>query len=174
MFYAQGGAAHCHSLARIHGIETFLEEFRVLEHARRMFTVAFTHETALRKDLVHSAMLTLDAQQRYAEAVDRVQAWVATAANPKASLQVLGLIDRCWERRAELELADVLQQLDRVEGVIRNTHARLLTVCALAMDETGVHRLGRVFKAAGFSSVKVKSLTAPGDGVLLGWDLLAA
>ncbi len=174
MFYAQGGAAHRHSQERIRGIEAFLEEFRVLEHARRMFSVAFTHETALRKDLVHSAMLTLDAQQRYAEAAAGVRAGSGTAANPKAALQVLGLIDRCWEHRAGLSLAEVLQRLDRVEAAIRHTHARLSAVCALAVDETGVHRLGRVFRAAGFGNVKVKSLTAPVDGALLGWDLLAA
>ena len=174
MFYAEGGASHRHSLDRIRGIETFLEEFRLLEHARRMFSVAFTQETALRKDPVHAAMQALDAQQRYAEAAARVRAWAPTAANSKASLQVLSLIEGCWQRRAGLRLADVLQRLDRVEAAIRNTHARLSAVCTLAVDETSVHRLSRLFKAAGFSSVKVKSLTTPGDGVFLGWDLLAA
>ena len=103
-----------------------------------------------------------------------MRAWVTGAANPRASLQVLGLIDHCWGHRAELTLADVLQRLDRMEATIRPTYARLRSVCALAVDQTGVYRFGRVFKAASFSNVKVRSLAVRSDGVLLGWDPLAA
>lgn len=37
-----------------------------------------------------------------------------------------------------------------------------------------MRRIGRMFKALGFKDVKVKRLTAPDDGAVIGWDLVAA
>jgi hypothetical protein len=87
---------------------------------------------------------------------------------------VLALIACCWERRHSMRLKDILGRLDRVEQRLRATQVRMRAICALAVDETRMHRIGRLFKASGFKDVKVKALVAPNDGAVIGWDLIAA
>lgn len=174
MFHALHGATYESCKGRIKAIDAFLDDLRILEHARNMFMVAFTQDTALKRDPVHAAMLALGAQQRYADAAAAAALWVRGTPNPGAGDEVLALITNCWERRYQLRLKDILARLDRVESRLRAAQARMRAICTLAVDETRMHRIGRLFKAAGFDDVKVKTLTAPDDGVTIGWDLLAA
>lgn len=174
MFHAMHGVTYERSMRRVQAVDTFLNELRILEHARRMFMVAFTQETAVKRDPVHAAMLAMDTQQRYAAAAAEADLWTRGTPNPGAGQEVLALIANCWERRQAMRLADILARLDRVEYRLRATQARMRAICSLAVDETRMHRIGRLFKATGFKDVKVKTLTAPEDNAVIGWDLLAA
>ena len=172
MFHALGGAAHAQCQGRIAAIRTLLEEFRLLDHARHMFEVAFTQETALRRDVVQAAMLALDSQRRYAEAVESVSRWSSSTPNPKALDQILQLIAACWEQRGRMSYAEISAHLDQLEAEMRAAEARMHGACALAVDETRAHRIGRLFKSHGFGRVKVRPFQA--DGALLGWDIQVA
>jgi len=174
MFHALHGATYERCLKRVQAVDAFFDELRVLEHARTMFMVAFTQDTALKRDPVHAAMLALGAQRRYADAAAQAAVWTRGTPNPGAGDEVLALIADCWERRYAMHLRDILARLDRVELRLRATQARMRAVCALAVDETRMHRIGRLFKGAGFDEVKIKAMTAPDDGAVIGWDLLAA
>lgn len=174
MFHALHGVTYERSMRRVQAVDTFLGELRILEHARHMFIVAFTQETARRRDPVHAAMLSLGAQQRYAEAAAEAELWTRGTPNPGAGEEVLAMIAGCWDRRHAMRLPDILARFDRLEQRLRATQARMRTICALAVDETQMHRIGRLFKSSGFRDVKVKRLTAPDDGAVIGWDLLAA
>ncbi len=174
MFHALHGVTYERCLRRIQAVDAFIGELRILEHARHMFLTAFTQETAVRRDPVHAAMLSLGAQQRYAEAAAAAALWTRGTPNPGAGEEVLALIASCWERRHAMRLPDILARLDRVERRLRATQARMRAICALAVDETRMHRIGRLFKTSGFRDVKVKRLTAPDDGAVIGWDLIAA
>jgi hypothetical protein len=149
-----------------------LDKVGLLEHARHMFEVAFTQETALRRDLLRSVMLAMDSQQAYADAADRVTSLMQATPNPKASEHILQVIADCWERRQDMTLADIHAHLDGLEGDMRAAQARLRAACTAAVDETRAHRIGRLFKDAGFQMVKVKPFRAP-DDALIGWDLQA-
>lgn len=173
-FHARGSTAYDQSLARIRAVDEFLDEIRLLEHARRLFEVAYTHERALKRDVVSAAMQALESHSRYTDAAERCARWSIDTPNPAATEQVLKLIAECWERRRELGREEVMARLVRVEGSLRAAQARLRAVCALSMDETQAHRLGRSFRDAGFEKVKVKALKVPGKNLLLGWDLTAA
>jgi len=173
MFHALGGAVHQQCQGRSDAVEALLGEFRLLEHARHMFEVAFTQETALRRDVVNAAMLVMDSHRRYAEAVERVRAWNPGTPNPQGAEQVVQVIANCWERRASMSYAEIKSHLDSVEADLRSAQARLQATCALAVDETRAHRIGRLFKAAGFAKVKVWPFREPETGSLLGWELLA-
>jgi len=37
-----------------------------------------------------------------------------------------------------------------------------------------MQRIGRMFKASGFRNENVRQLTAPDEGAVIGWDLIAA
>ena len=174
MFHALHGVTHERCTQRIQAVDTFLNELKILEHARRMFMVAYTQETALKRDAVHAAMQAMDAQQRYAAAAAEAGLWTRGTPNPGAGQEVLALIANCWEQRQAMRLADILARLDRVECRLRATQGRMRAICALAVDETRMHRIGRLFKASGFKDVKVKALTAPDDDAVIGWDLVAA
>ena len=174
MFHALHGITYERCARRIQAVDAFLGELRILEHARHMFTVAFTQETAVRRDPVHAALQSLAAQQRYAEAAAEAVLWTRGTPNPGAGEEVLALIANCWEHRHTMRLPDILARLGRVERRLRATQARMRAICALAVDETQMHRIGRQFKASGFKDVKVRRLTAPEDGAVIGWDLLAA
>ncbi len=174
MFHALHGVTYERCMRRIQAVDAFFDELRILEHARRMFTVAFTQETAVRRDPVHAALQSLGAQQRYLDAAEQAALWTRGTPNPGAGQEVLALIANCWDRRHAMRLPDILARLDRVERRLRDTQARMRAICALAVDETRMHRIGRLFKASGFKDVKVKRLTAPEDGAVIGWDLLAA
>jgi len=104
MFHALGGAAHAQCQGRIDAIRKLLNEFRLLDHARHMFEVAFTQETALRRDVVRTAMLALESQQRYADAVEKISHWNVGTPNPKAVEQIFQLIGSCWEQRRPHDL----------------------------------------------------------------------
>lgn len=173
-FHAMHGAIYTQCAERIRAVDEFLDDIRLLEHARHMFAVAFTQETALRRDPVHAAMQLMGAQQRYAAAAETVVGWTRGTPNPAASEKVLALIADCWARRHDMPLADILGRFDRLEMRLRATQTRMRAICALAVDETRMHRIGRLFKASGFKDVKVKPLTVPSDKTLIGWDLLAA
>lgn len=173
-FHALHGAIYEQCAERIRAVDEFLDDIQVLEHARHMFTVAFTQETALKRDPVHAAMQLMGAQQRYAAAAETVLDWKRGTPNPAAGEKVLALIADFWARRHDMPLADVLARFDRLEMRLRATQTRMRAICALAVDETRMHRIGRLFKASGFKDVKVKPLTAPNDKTLIGWDLLAA
>lgn len=174
MFHALHSVTYERSMRRIQAVDTFLDELRILEHARHMFTVAFTQETAVRRDPVYAAMQAMDAQQRYASAAAEAALWTRGTPNPGAGEEVLALIASCWERRHAMRLTDILARLDRVERRLRETQERMRAICALAVDETRMHRIGRMFKASGFRNVNVRRLTAPEDGAVIGWDLIAA
>lgn len=174
MFHALHGVTYERCMRRIQAVDEFLGELKILEHARRMFIVAFTQETAVRRDPVHAAMLNLGAQQRYADAAAEAGLWTRGTPNPGAGEEVLAMIAGCWERRHAMRLPDILARFDRLELRLRATQARMRAICALAVDETQMHRIGRQFKDSGFRDVKVKRLTAPEDGAVIGWDLLAA
>ena len=172
MFHALGGAAHAECLGRSDAIRRLLGEFRLLEHARLMFEVAFTQETALRRDVVRAAMLALESQQGYADAVQRIRAWNGGTPNPQAVEQVLQLIAACWEQRGRMAYDEITAHLDQLETELRAAEARMRSACALAVDETRAHRIGRLFKACGFESVRVRPFTA--EDALVGWDIQAA
>ncbi|HEY3643739.1 MAG TPA: methyltransferase domain-containing protein [Gammaproteobacteria bacterium] len=172
MFHALGGAAHAQCRGRIEAIRKLLDEFQLLNHAREMFEVAFTQETALKRDVVHAAMLAMDSQQRYAETVERIAGWNLGTPNPKAVDQILQLIAACWEQRRRMSYADIIAHLDQVEGEMRAAETRMRGACALAVDETRAHRIGRLFRSCGFDSVKVRPFKT--EDVLVGWDLLVA
>ena len=174
MFHALHGATYDRCMRRIEAVDEFFDELKVLEHARRMFMVAFTQETALKRDPVHAALQSMGAQQLYADAAAEAALWTRGTPNPGAGDEVLALIACCWERRHTMRLKDILGRLDRVEQRLRATQARMRAICALAVDETRMHRIGRLFKASGFKDVKVKALKAPNDGAVIGWDLIAA
>ncbi len=174
IFHAAGGATYEQCLGRIQAVDMLLGEFQLLAHARRMFEVAFTHETALRRDVLRSALLAFESQRRYLDAVQQMRMWNPGTPNPKAAEQVVQLIDSCWQRRQVLSLAEIMAHLDRLEERLRAAQARLRAVCALAVDETRAHRIGRLFKAAGFDNVKVRPFRLPVEDLLLGWDLVAA
>lgn len=174
MYHALGGTAHEQCQARSRAVDTLLDEFQLLRRARQMFEVAFTQETALKRDVVRAAMLAMESQRSYTAAAEQVALWSRGTPNPKAALQVLQLIGDCWEHRQSLPLAEIMAQLDRVEADLRAVQLRMRAVCALAVDETRVHRIGRLFKAAGFSEVKVRPFRDPGEDGLLAWDLQAA
>ena len=172
MFHALGGAAHAECLGRIDAIRRLLGEFGLLEHARHMFEVAFTQETALRRDVVRAAMLALESQQRYADAVQRITAWNQSTPNPKAVEQILQLIAACWEQRSVMTYDAITSHLDQLETELRAAEARMCSACALAVDETRAHRIGRMFRSYGFKSVKVLAFRA--GEALVGWDIQAA
>jgi ubiquinone/menaquinone biosynthesis C-methylase UbiE len=172
MFHALGGAAHRQCLGRVQAVDTLLDEVGLLEHARHMFEVAFTQETALRRDLLHSVMLALESQQAYTDATRRVVERMQGTPNPKAVEHILQVIADCWDRRQSMTLAAIRANLDSLEGDMRAAQARLRAACAVAVDETRAHRIGRLFKDAGFQKVKVKPFKAPDDS-LIGWDLQA-
>jgi SAM-dependent methyltransferase len=174
LFHAVGGAAYEQYQGRIRAVDMLLDEFQLLVHARRMFEVAFTQETALRRDPVQAVMLAFSSLERYHQAVERMRLWNPGTPNPKAAEQVVQFIDGCWQRRQVMTLAEIGIQLDRLEERLRTAQMRMQAVCALAMDETRAHRLGRQFRAAGFEGVKVRALKLPSEDVILGWDLLAA
>lgn len=173
MFHALGGAAHQQCLGRIQAVDTLLDEVELLEHARHMFEVAFTQETALRRDILRSAMLALDSQQVYADAAHRAVSLMQETPNPKASEHILQVIAGCWDRRQTMTLAEIHAHLDSLEGDMRGAQARLNAACTAAVDETRAHRIGRLFKDAGFQKVKVKPFRAS-DEALIGWDLRAS
>ena len=172
MFHALGGAAHQQCQGRVQAVDTVLDEVQLLEHARHMFEVAFTQETALRRDLLRSAMLAMDSQQAYADAARRITSLMQATPNPKACEHILQVIADCWERRQSMTLADIHAHLDGLEGDMRAAQARLRAACAAAVDETRAHRIGRLFREAGFQKVKVRPFKAP-DEALIGWDLCA-
>jgi ubiquinone/menaquinone biosynthesis C-methylase UbiE len=172
MFHALGGAAHAECQGRSDAIRRLLGEFALLEHARHMFEVAFTQETALKRDVVRAAMLALESQQRYAEAVERIRAWNAATPNPKAVEQILQLIAACWEQRGRMAYDEITAHLDQLETELRAAEARMHSACALAVDETRAHRIGRLFRSHGFQSVKVRPFKT--DDSLLGWDIQVA
>lgn len=174
LFHAVGSAAYEQCQGRIQAVDALLGEFQLLERARHMFEVAFTYETALRRDPVRAVMLALSSQGEYHKAVELMRLWSPGTPNPKAAEQVVQLIDSCWQRRQVMTLAEITAHLDRVEERLRAAQLRMRAVCALAVDETRAHRIGRLFKAAGFASVKVRALKLPLEDALLGWDLLAA
>lgn len=172
MFHAADGAAHRLCQVRLQAIGALLDEFQLIAHARHMFEVAFTQETALRRDLLRAAMLALDSQQRYIDAAAGFRAWSRGIPNAQAGEQVLQHITRCWERRGDMTLAQANAQLDRLEERLRAAEARMRAVCALALDEAEAQRIGGLFKTSGFASVRVRPLEEA--GLLLGWDLQAA
>lgn len=174
LFHAVGGAAYEQCQGRIRAVDMLLDEFRLLTHARHMFETAFTQETALRRDPVRAVMLAFSSMEAYHEAVERMRLWFPGTPNPKAGEQVVQLIDTCWQQRQVMTLAEIDAHLDRLEERLRAAQLRQRAVCALAVDETRAHRMGRLFKAAGFGSVKVRALRLPDADLLLGWDLLAA
>jgi len=174
MFHALHGVTYERCMRRVQAVDAFFDELKVLEHARRMFLVAFTQETALRRDPVHAAMQAMDAQQRYAAVAEQAALWTRGTPNPGAGDEVLALVADCWKRRHQMHLKDILARLDRVQQRLRATQTRMRAICALAVDETRMHRIGRLFRASGFKDVKVRQLTAPQDGAVLGWDLSAA
>lgn len=174
MFHAQHSATYARCLRRIRAVDEFLDDIKILEHARHMFMTVFTQETALKRDPVHSTMLALDAQRRYTTAATEATIWLQGTPNPGAGAEVLALIADCWERRHAMRLKDMLARLDRVEQRLRGTQARMRAISALAVDETRMHRIGRLFKASGFRDVKVKVIKAPQDDAVIGWDLIAA
>jgi SAM-dependent methyltransferase len=172
VFHALGGAAHRQCLGRVQAVDTVLDKAQLLDHARRMFEVAFTQETALKRDLLRSVMLAMDSQQAYADAARRVMDLMQETPNPKACEHILQVITDCWERRQSITLAEIQAHLDSLEGDMRAAQGRLRAACAAAVDETRAHRIGRLFKDAGFHKVKVKPFKAP-DQSLIGWDLQA-
>ena len=172
MFHALGGAAHVQCLGRSDAIRRLLGEFGLLEHARHMFEVAFTQETALKRDAVHAATLALESQQRYADAVARISAWNQGTPNPKAVEQILQLIGGCWEQRRHMRYDEITAHLDQLETELRAAESRMRSACDLAVDETRAHRIARLFRSSGFSSVKVQAFRA--QQALLGWELQAA
>jgi SAM-dependent methyltransferase len=172
VFHAVDGAAHQQCLGRVQAVDTLLDDMRLLEHARRMFDVAFTQETALRRDVLRSVMLAMESQQAYADAAHRVISLMQDTPNPKACEHILQVIVDCWERRDDMTLAEIQGHLDSLEADMRAAQVRLRAACAAAVDETRAHRIGRLFKDAGFQKVKVKAFKAPDDS-LIGWDLQA-
>ena len=173
MFHALGGVTHSQCLGRSRAIGQLLDEFHLLEHARRMFEVAFTQETALRRDVVHAAMQALDSQQRYADVAEQVSDANRDAPNPRGAQQVLQLISGCWEQRARMSYPEITAHLDSLEAELRAAQSRMHAACALAVDETRVHRIARLFRSSGFGDVKVRPFRAS-DHALIGWDLTAA
>ncbi len=173
VFHALHGAAHRQCLGRVQAIDTLLDDVRLLEHARHMFEVAFTQETALKRDVLHAAVLAMASQQAYADAAQRLTELMQGTPNPKAAERILQVIADCWERRQTLALAAIHAQVDGMENDMRAAQARLRSACAAAVDETRVHRIGRLFKDAGFKKVRVKAFKAL-DESLIGWDLSAA
>lgn len=174
MFHALGGAVLEQCQGRMSAVHAVLNEFHLLDHARHMFQVAFTQETALRRDPVQAAMLALDSHRCYAEAVERMRAWSPGTPNPQGAEQVLQVIANCWERRAGMTYAEIMAHLDAVQADLYAADARLRATCALAVDETRAHRIGRLFKAAGFNKVKVRPFQDPRSGSLLAWDIQVA
>jgi len=172
MFHALGGAAHRQCLERMRAIDMVLDKLQLLEHARSMFDAIFTVETALKRDAVRSAMVVLDTQQRYANTANWAAYLMRDTPNPKAGEQILQLIRDCWERRQSLGHVEIMATLDRVEGEMRTAQERMQAACALAVDETRVHRIGKLFKATGFARVKVRPFKI--DDALIAWDLTAA
>jgi len=172
VFHAQGGAAHRQCLGRIQAVDTLLDEVGLLKHARHMFEVAFTQETALRRDVLRSVMLAMESQQAYADTAHRATHLMQATPNPKTSGHILEVIADCWERRQSMSLAEIHAHLDGLEGDMRAAQARLRAACAAAVDETRAHRIGRLFKDAGFQKVKVRPFKAEQDA-LIGWDLRA-
>lgn len=172
MFHALGGTTHTQCLGRVRAVDTLLDEARLLERARHMFETAFSIETAPKRDVVRAAMQAIQSQQEYANTALWTRYLMRDTPNPKGGEQVLQLIADCWERRADMSLAEIQAHLDRVEGDLRAAQARMRLACALAVDETRVHRIGKLFKAAGFGKVKVKPFKASDDS-LIGWDLQA-
>jgi len=55
---------------------------------------------------------------------------------------------------------------------MRAAETRMRSACALAVDETRAHRIGRLFKSSGFESVKVRPFKSA--EALLGWDIQIA
>jgi SAM-dependent methyltransferase len=172
MFHALGGAAHQQCLERMRTVELLLDKLQLLEHARHMFEAIFTVETALKRDAMRSAMMVLDTQQIYVNTANWAAYLMRDTPNPKAGEQILQLINDCWERRQSLGHVEIMAQLDRVEGEMRAAQERMQAACALAVDETRVHRIGRLFKATGFERVKVRPFKI--DDALIAWDLTAA
>jgi hypothetical protein len=173
LFHAVSGATWEQCQGRVRAVDSLLDDFRLLDHAREMFEVAFTQETALKRDAVRAAMLAMESQGRYHQAVARMREWNPGTPNPKAAEQVVQLIDGCWERRQVLKMAEIIAHLDRLEERLRGAQARLRAVCALAVDETRAHRIGRLFKASGFEHVRVRPFLMPIKDILLGWELEA-
>jgi len=172
VFHALHGAAHRQCLGRVQAIDTLLDDVQLLEHARHMFEVAFTQETALRRDVLHAAMLAMASQQAYSDAAQRLTELMRSTPNPKAAERILQVIADCWERRQTLTLASIHAQMDGMENDMRAAQARLRSACTAAVDETRAHRIGRLFKEGGFRKVKVKAFNASDDS-LIGWDLCA-
>lgn len=172
VFHALHGAAHRQCLGRAQAIDTLLDDVQLLQHARHMFEVAFTQETALKRDVLHSAMLAMASQQAYSGAAQRLTELMQDTPNPKAAERILQVIADCWERRQTLTLAAIQAQMDGMENDMRAAQARLRSACSAAVDETRAHRIGRLFKDAGFQKVKIKAFKAL-DQSLIGWDLQA-
>jgi SAM-dependent methyltransferase len=172
VFHALHGAAHRQCLGRVQAIDTLLDDVQLLEHARHMFEVAFTQETALKRDVLHAAMLAMVSQQAYSDAAQRLTELMQGTPNPKAAERILQVVAECWEQRQTLSLAAIQAQIDGMENDMRAAQARLRSACTAAVDETRAHRIGRLFKEAGFKKVKIKPFWAPGEA-LIGWDLCA-
>lgn len=173
MYHAHGGATHEQCLGRMQAVDTLLDKLRLLEHARAMFDAVFVIRSALAQDAVHSAMQALSTQQTYASTAQWARFLMRDTPNCKAGDQIFQLIDDCWEQRDSLDHSTISAHLDRVEGEMRAAQERMRAACALVVDETRVHRIGRLFQSAGFEQVKVTAFRDAANA-LVGWDLQAA
>jgi len=172
MYHALGGITHEQCLGRLLAVDTLLDKLKLMEHARRMFDTAAAMN-ALKSDAVSATSQAQTAQSIYANIANWAMHLMRATPNPLAGGQILQVITDCWERRLTLKPSEIQACLDQVEGEMRATQERMRNACALAVDESRAHHIGRLFKKAGFKRVKVQPFKDADDS-LVGWDLQAA
>lgn len=174
MYHALGSVTHEQCMGRIEAVDVLLDKLELLTRAREMFNAAWIARTALKRDVVEMGMRGIRTRQAYANIASWARHLMRTTPNPQAGEQVLQLIDACWEQREHLGHGEVDARLDGVENDLRAAQERMRAACALALDETRAHGIGKLFKAAGFGKVKVGPFRDPESGSLLAWDIQAA